>query len=105
MDCITLFLTQGLSTLTELELAGLNEEVGLALMRWVYTDKINLYQPPPSTEQSCVSFSVQLLAAAHRYSLSDLKLHCERFLIGNVDTSNCIALYQVGFGIKNKMSL
>ena len=66
-------------------------------MRWVYTDKINLYQPPAHAhgEQSLVSFSVQLLAAAHKFSLSDLKLHCERFLIGNVDTSNCIALYQV----------
>ena len=66
-------------------------------MKWVYTDKINLHQPPAKLqgEQSCVSFSVQLLAGAHRYSLPDLKLHCERFLIGNVDTSNCIALYQV----------
>ena len=65
-------------------------------MRWVYTDKVNLNQPTQSLGiQNSVDFSVQLLAAAHGYNLVDLKVHCERHLIGNVDTANCISLYQV----------
>ena len=55
---------QPLAEITEFELKEVSYEVGYALMRWVYTDRLEL---PPR-----IDFVLQLLTAAAKYRLTSL---------------------------------
>lgn len=78
----------GVSTLAEvdnLDWTGLDEEVGEALLRWVYTDQVTL--PKDHT------FILNLMRAAASFSLVPLMKRCEKALIGSVAVRNCVRLY------------
>ncbi|XP_028400515.1 rabankyrin-5-like isoform X2 [Dendronephthya gigantea] len=78
--------SRDLNELSELELTDISAEVGLALMRWVYTDKVAI--------KSEENFLVDLVKAANRYKLAELRGRCERMLMSSVSVSNCIKFYQ-----------
>lgn len=64
---------------------GLDEEVGEALLRWVYTDQVTLPQDH--------TFILNLMRAAASFSLTPLMKLCENALIGSVAVRNCVRLY------------
>ncbi|XP_065197269.1 rabankyrin-5-like [Sycon ciliatum] len=78
---------QPLAEITEFELKEVSYEVGYALMRWVYTDRLEL---PPR-----IDFVLQLLTAAAKYRLTSLLNKCENGLVSMVTVKNCVRLFQV----------
>jgi ankyrin repeat protein len=80
--------------LDELELPGLTYEVAHAMIRWAYTDKLEMR---PEYDQD---FVVKLLAAADKYQLMGLKLRCEKTLMSTVTVQNCIKLFQTATDAK-----
>ncbi|KAK6190601.1 hypothetical protein SNE40_002431 [Patella caerulea] len=71
---------------TELDLTDIKYEVGHAMMKWVYTDEINL-----KVEDT---FLLELLRAATRFKLESLRVRCENGLMSFVNMKNCIKFYQ-----------
>jgi hypothetical protein len=81
----------------------------LALLEFIYTDKINLSE----------ELALDLLELADKYSFEELKVICEKFLSANITTSNLFTLANKAeffscqklknavfeFGIKNLDSL
>ncbi|KAK3869346.1 hypothetical protein Pcinc_025330 [Petrolisthes cinctipes] len=68
-----------------LDWSGLDEAVGEAVLRWVYTDHISL--PTDHT------FTLSLMRAAASFSLGPLMKRCEKALMGWVTVRNCVRLY------------
>ncbi|KAK6967507.1 rabankyrin-5, partial [Biomphalaria glabrata] len=75
-----------LQVISELDMKDIHHDVAYALIRWIYTDEINI--------QAQDSFLLQLLRAATKYKLEELRNRCENGLITFVNMKNCIKFYQ-----------
>ncbi|XP_055862003.1 rabankyrin-5-like [Biomphalaria glabrata] len=75
-----------LQVVSELDMKDIHQDVAYALIRWIYTDEINI--------QAQDSFLLQLLRAATKYKLEELRNRCENGLITFVNMKNCIKFYQ-----------
>lgn len=60
----------------------MDNSVGSALLKWIYTDNISQDQ-----------LTVQLLEAACKFQLTDLVEKCEDYLIGTATVQDCVTLY------------
>lgn len=61
-------------------------EVGFALLRWLYTDVIDLQHD---------ALALGLLRASHRFKLPGLLGLCERALVASVGVRSCVRFYCV----------
>ncbi|XP_076107100.1 rabankyrin-5-like isoform X1 [Mytilus galloprovincialis] len=75
-----------LSSVKELDLTDIKYEVANALMKWVYTDEIDI-----KTDDV---FLLELLRVATRFKLKVLQERCENGLMSFVNMKNCIRFYQ-----------
>ncbi|XP_037781934.1 rabankyrin-5-like [Penaeus monodon] len=78
----------GVSSLADvdaLDWSSLDEEVGEAVLRWVYTDHVSLLNEH--------DFTLSLMRAAACFSLNPLMKRCEKALMGWVTVRNCVRLY------------
>ncbi|KAB7502063.1 Rabankyrin-5 [Armadillidium nasatum] len=64
----------------------LEEGVGEATLKWIYTDNIDL------TDHF---LTLKVISAASKFKLTGLIKRCEEVLIGRVTVSNCISLYTI----------
>jgi len=88
----------GASTLAEvqtLDWSDLEETVSSALLAWVYTDSVSLVSGDQGDR-----FTLQLMAAASKFGLSQLVDRCEQALMSSVSVSNCIRFYATAHEIK-----
>ncbi|XP_052269001.1 rabankyrin-5-like isoform X3 [Dreissena polymorpha] len=77
---------EDLSKVAELHITDIQYKVSYALMKWVYTDDINI--------ESDSGFLLDLLRAATRFKLEHLRQRCENGLMSYVNMKNCIQFYQ-----------
>lgn len=64
----------------------LEPDIGYALLRWLYTDVIDLQHD---------TLALGLLRAAHRFKLPGLLGLCERALVASVGVRSCVRFYCV----------
>lgn len=64
----------------------LEPDIGYALLRWLYTDVIDLQHD---------TLALGLLRAAHRFKLPGLLGLCERALVSSVGVRSCVRFYCV----------
>lgn len=77
-----------LSTISELRLEEVSYKVAWAMLRWVYTDKLD-------QGDMNVALLLQLLMAAAQYELAALITICEQQLMSHVNISNCLEILTV----------
>ncbi|XP_056911182.1 rabankyrin-5 isoform X1 [Takifugu flavidus] len=75
-----------LASTTELDLSDCKPEVAMAMLRWVYTDELEL------TEDD--AFLIDLMKLANRFHLQVLRERCEKGVMSSVNVRNCIRFYQ-----------
>lgn len=75
-----------LESSNELDWSDLPNDVGFALLKWIYTDKIALLDKDDT-------FKLSLMKTSKRFNLPDLMLVCERALVSSVHIRNCIKFY------------
>ncbi|XP_041349199.1 rabankyrin-5-like [Gigantopelta aegis] len=75
-----------LNVVTELDLSDIKHDVAFSLLRWVYTDEIDIRAED--------TFLLELLRAATRFKLEALRRRCENGLMSFVNMKNCIRFYQ-----------
>ncbi|KAH8379366.1 hypothetical protein KR009_004439, partial [Drosophila setifemur] len=75
-----------LASTEELDWSDLKEDVVVALLRWMYTDQIDLHHD---------RLALDLLKAAHRFGLPALLGLCERALVASVGVRSCVRFYCV----------
>lgn len=66
--------------------SDLEPDIGFALLRWIYTDVIDLQHD---------TLALGLLRAAHRFKLPGLLGLCERALVASVGVRSCVRFYCV----------
>lgn len=66
--------------------SDLESDIGFALLRWIYTDVIDLQHD---------TLALGLLRAAHRFKLPGLLGLCERALVSSVGVRSCVRFYCV----------
>ncbi|KAK9304700.1 hypothetical protein QLX08_004104 [Tetragonisca angustula] len=71
-----------LSEVTILDWSCLEPNVGLVLLKWIYTGKV-----------SQENLTLDLMKAASNFQLMELVEQCEKYLIGVVGLKNCVQLY------------
>ncbi|XP_072043178.1 rabankyrin-5-like [Amphiura filiformis] len=76
-----------LSDAQSLDFTGIPYEVGLAMLKWVYTDRIEI--------KSDDGFVLELMKASGKFRLDELRDRCEKALMSSVTVRNCIRYYQV----------
>ncbi|XP_077510441.1 rabankyrin-5 isoform X1 [Amblyomma americanum] len=76
-----------LADVDTLDLTDIQPDVGLVLLRWVYTDQME------SGLQD--SFLLDLMKTAKRFSLDSLLNRCEEALMSSVNVKNCVRYYQL----------
>lgn len=77
-----------LSTMETLDLSALNNEIAFSLVKWIYTDHIDL------TGKS-EDFILEIMKAAKSYNLTSLVEKCEKTLMSFVVVKNCVKFYQI----------
>lgn len=77
---------EALATAKELDWSDLDEDIATALLRWIYTDIIDLQHD---------RLTLGLLKVAHRFSLPGLLGLCERALVASVGVRSCVRFYCV----------
>lgn len=75
-----------LADLTELDWTDMDSDVGNTLLRWIYTDVIDLQND---------KITLDLLRIAHRFKLVPLLGLCERALVAVVTVRSCVRYYCV----------
>uniref|UniRef100_A0A1L8DIW4 Ankyrin n=1 Tax=Nyssomyia neivai TaxID=330878 RepID=A0A1L8DIW4_9DIPT len=75
-----------LEGVNELDWSDLEGEVASALLRWIYTDVVDLQSD---------ALALSLLRAAHRFKLPGLLGLCERALVSSVGVRSCVRFYCV----------
>lgn len=70
----------------EIDWSDLESDIGFALLRWIYTDVIDLQHD---------TLALGLLRAAHRFQLPGLLGLCERALVSSVGVRSCVRFYCV----------
>lgn len=76
-----------LEHISELDLSDIDSEVGIHIIRWVYTDSIDL-------ESKKDEFILDVMRIAKRFQLNDLLEVCEKCLMSFVSVHNCVKFYQ-----------
>ncbi|XP_055542467.1 rabankyrin-5 isoform X2 [Wyeomyia smithii] len=71
---------------SELDWTDLDADVGYALLRWIYTDVVDLQHD---------SLALDLLKTSHRFKLPGLMGLCERALVSSVSVRSCVRFYCV----------
>lgn len=72
--------------ISELDWSDLEEDICVALLRWIYTDVVDLQHD---------RLALGLLRAAHRFKLPGLLGLCERALVASVGVRSCVRFYCV----------
>ncbi|XP_034475641.1 rabankyrin-5 [Drosophila innubila] len=75
-----------LASAKELDWSDLDEDIATALLRWIYTDVVDLQHD---------RLTLGLLRVAHRFSLPALLGLCERALVSSVGVRSCVRFYCV----------
>ncbi|XP_041096935.1 rabankyrin-5 [Polyodon spathula] len=75
-----------LAATTELDLSDAKPEVAMAMLRWVYTDNLELKEDDV--------FLTDLMKLANRFQLHLLRERCEKGVMSLVNVRNCIRFYQ-----------
>uniref|UniRef100_A0A8C4XB39 Ankyrin repeat and FYVE domain containing 1 n=1 Tax=Erpetoichthys calabaricus TaxID=27687 RepID=A0A8C4XB39_ERPCA len=75
-----------LSSTTELDMSDTKPEVAMAMLRWVYTDKLELKEDDV--------FLTDLMKLANCFQLQLLRERCEKGVMSLVNVRNCIRFYQ-----------
>lgn len=75
-----------LKDIDELDWSDLEADVGFALLRWIYTDVVDLQHD---------SLALGLLSTSHRFKLPGLMGLCERALVSSVSVRSCVRFYCV----------
>ncbi|XP_058978800.1 rabankyrin-5-like [Musca domestica] len=75
-----------LSDVNQLDWSDMDEEISIALLRWIYTDVVDLQHD---------RLSLGLLKASHRFRLPGLLGLCERALVASVGVRSCVRFYCV----------
>lgn len=70
----------------ELNWSDMDEDIGFALLRWIYTDVVDLQHD---------RLALGLLRAAHKFKLPGLLGLCERALVASVGVRSCVRFYCV----------
>ncbi|KAM7311320.1 rabankyrin-5 [Ixodes scapularis] len=76
-----------LADVDTLDFTDIRPDVGLVLLRWVYTDQMEL-----GLEDT---FLLDLMKTAKRFSLESLMNRCEEALMSSVNVKNCVRYYQM----------
>lgn len=71
---------------TELDWTDVEDEVGEAIIVWLYTDEVKL-----KTDE----LTMKIVRKAHEFKLDGLVRNCERVLINHVNVRNCVKFYSV----------
>lgn len=69
-----------------LDWSDLDADVGFALLRWIYTDVVDLQHD---------SLALDLLKTSHHFKLPGLMGLCERALVSSVSVRSCVRFYCV----------
>lgn len=77
---------ESLVSAKELDWSDLDEDIATSLLRWIYTDIIDLQHD---------RLTLGLLRVAHRFSLPGLLGLCERALVASVGVRSCVRFYCV----------
>ncbi|XP_054610200.1 rabankyrin-5 isoform X2 [Dunckerocampus dactyliophorus] len=75
-----------MATTSELDLSDCKPEVAMAMLRWAYTDKLELSEDD--------AFLIALMKLANRFQLQLLRERCEKGVMSSVNVRNCIRFYQ-----------
>ncbi|XP_043067768.1 rabankyrin-5 isoform X1 [Drosophila bipectinata] len=75
-----------LCSIQELDWSDIEEDIVLVLLRWIYTDQVDLHHD---------RLSLDLIKVAHRFSLSTLLGLCEKTLVSSVGIRSCVRFYCV----------
>ncbi|KAG1657884.1 Rabankyrin-5 [Nymphon striatum] len=75
-----------LADTTELDLSHLSKDISLGLLKWIYTDEVDL--------SAGEVFVLEMMKVAKEYQLHPLFRKCEQNLIMVVNVRNCIRFYQ-----------
>ncbi|KAH8359865.1 hypothetical protein KR093_009250, partial [Drosophila rubida] len=75
-----------LASTNEMDWSDLDEDIASALLRWIYTDIVDLQHD---------RLTLGLLKVAHRFSLPALLGLCERALVASVGVRSCVRFYCV----------
>ncbi|GIY51529.1 rabankyrin-5 [Caerostris extrusa] len=75
-----------LASVDHLDLTDIPPNIGLTLLKWVYTDELELNKPD--------NFFLDLMRFAKRFELKSLVDRCENALLSSVNVHNCVKFYQ-----------
>uniref|UniRef100_A0A3P9AHQ3 Ankyrin repeat and FYVE domain containing 1 n=1 Tax=Esox lucius TaxID=8010 RepID=A0A3P9AHQ3_ESOLU len=75
-----------LASTSELDLSDAKPEVAMAMLRWAYTDNLELSEDD--------AFLIELMKLANRFQLQLLRERCEKGVMSSVNVRNCIRFYQ-----------
>uniref|UniRef100_A0A3Q3Q182 Ankyrin repeat and FYVE domain containing 1 n=1 Tax=Monopterus albus TaxID=43700 RepID=A0A3Q3Q182_MONAL len=75
-----------LASTSELDLSDCKPEVAMAMLRWAYTDELELSEDD--------AFLIELMKLANRFQLQLLRERCEKGVMSSVNVRNCIRFYQ-----------
>ncbi|GFY63345.1 rabankyrin-5 [Trichonephila inaurata madagascariensis] len=75
-----------LACVDHLDLTDIPQSIGLTLLKWVYTDELELNKPD--------NFFLDLMRFAKRFELKSLVDRCENALLSSVNVHNCVKFYQ-----------
>ncbi|TMS13713.1 Rabankyrin-5 [Larimichthys crocea] len=75
-----------LASTSELDLSDCKPEVAMAMLRWAYTDELELSEDD--------AFLIDLMKLANRFQLQLLRERCEKGVMSSVNVRNCIRFYQ-----------
>uniref|UniRef100_A0A673GLR6 Ankyrin repeat and FYVE domain containing 1 n=1 Tax=Sinocyclocheilus rhinocerous TaxID=307959 RepID=A0A673GLR6_9TELE len=75
-----------MASTSELDLSDAKPEVAMAMLRWAYTDDLELSGDD--------GFIVDLMKLANRFQLHLLRERCEKGVMSSVNVRNCIRFYQ-----------
>nr|XP_032823369.1 rabankyrin-5 [Petromyzon marinus] len=70
-----------------LDLSGIDEEVAVAMLRWVYTEDVD-------TAGKGEAFLTELMKLGSQYKLTPLRERSEKAIMSSVTVRNCIRYYQ-----------
>ncbi|PZC83492.1 hypothetical protein B5X24_HaOG207475 [Helicoverpa armigera] len=76
---------EALKNLEELDWTSLPDDIGAALLKWLYTDVVDLSRGD--------SFALQLMKSAASFKLHGLVGKCEQALIASVGVRSCVKFY------------
>lgn len=73
-----------LDSVQELDWSNMKEEIASGLLRWLYTDQIDIQDD---------LLALGLLKVSHQFNLPRLLAICEQFLISTAKVGNCVRYY------------